>query len=391
MTRRTGMRTLRIAMIGQKGIPARYGGVETHVENVGARLAERGHAVFAFCRSRFRPTSADIEVTGGYGNRDGRLAYRGVRLLFRPSVNTKHLDAATHTGLAALEAGLRHRFDIVHFHGIGPSAFAPIPRLLRRRVVSTFHALDWRQVKWGHRATSLLKRGEARGARRSHGVIAVSRIMQEYVRTTYGVEAEYIPNGASIGPGRGTGSIGRWGLEGGDYILTVGRIIRDRELHTLIESFQGAGIDPGAKLVIVGAENPPTEYSDQLRDMAGDRVVFTGEVFGESLEDLYANCRFYVLASRVEGLPITVCEAMAHSRPLVLSDIPENREVGGDAAKYFKCGDGSALQGLLEDVWKGEQVRLELSGRARRRAEDTYNWDRVTEQIESFYYRLMDR
>jgi glycosyltransferase involved in cell wall biosynthesis len=384
------MRALRIAMIGQKGIPARYGGVETHVENVGARLADRGHAVFAFCRSRFRPAGSDVELAGGYGERDGQLSYRGVRLLFRPSINTKHLDAATHTGLAALEAGLRHRFDIVHFHGIGPSAFAPIPRALGRRVVSTFHALDWRQVKWGSRATAMLKRGEARGARRSHGVIAVSQIMQEYVRATYGVDAEYIPNGATVGPGRGIGSIGRWGLEGGDYVLTVGRIIRDRELHTLISAFQGAGIDGGARLVIVGAENPPTDYSDQLRDLAGDRVVFTGEVFGESLEDLYANCRFYVLASRVEGLPITVCEAMAHSRPLVLSDIAENLEVGGDAARYFKCGDEGELRDALKQIWTSEQLRFDLSARARRRAEETYNWDRVTDRIESFYYRVLE-
>jgi glycosyltransferase involved in cell wall biosynthesis len=140
----------------------------------------------------------------------------------------------------------------------------------------------------------------------------------------------------------------------------------------------------------VGAENPPTDYSDQLRDLAGDRVVFTGEVFGESLEDLYANCRFYVLASRVEGLPITVCEAMAHSRPLVLSDIAENLEVGGDAARYFKCGDEGELRDALKQIWTSEQLRFDLSARARRRAEETYNWDRVTDRIESFYYRVLE-
>lgn len=387
MTRRTGMRPLRVAMIGQKGLPARYGGVETHVENVGARLAARGHAVYAFCRSRFRPADSDVALGGGYAVRDGELSYRGVRLLFRPSINTKHLDAATHTFLAAVESGLAHRFDVVHFHGIGPSAFAPIPRILGRRVVSTFHALDWRQVKWGSRAKSFLKSGEARGARRSHGVIAVSRIMQDYLRDTYDVEADYIPNGAAVGPPRGTGSIGRWRLEPGRYILSVGRIIRDRELHTLITAFND--LDTDLRLVIVGAENPRTAYSDELQRLAGSRVVFTGEVFGEELEDLYANCLLYVLASRVEGLPITVCEAMAHGRPLVLSDIPENREVGGDAARFFNCGDINELRSVLSELIEDSEARERLSTLGRHRAVETYNWDRVADQIESFYYRVL--
>jgi glycosyltransferase involved in cell wall biosynthesis len=385
MTRRTGMRPLRIAMIGQKGIPARYGGVETHVENIGVRLVERGHDVSVFCRSRFRPSS-DLDSSQGYGVRDGDITYRGVRLLFRNSINSKHFDAASHTLLCAFEAGMRHRFDVVHFHGIGPSAFAPVTKLCGRRVVSTFHALDWRQVKWGARAKSFLKRGEARGARHSDGLIAVSRIMQEYVRATYGVESTYIPNGATVGPSRGNGAIGNWGLNGDDYILAVGRIIRDREIHTLIKAFEQLG--GNRRLVVVGSESPRTEYSDALERMAGDRVIFTGEVFGDELEDLYANCRLYVLASRVEGLPITVCEAMAHGRPLILSDIPENQEVGGDAAMYFNCGDDKALHGVLEKLWEDAEARSELSARARVRAEETYNWDRITDQIESLYYRL---
>jgi glycosyltransferase involved in cell wall biosynthesis len=386
VTRRTGMRPLRIAMVGQKGIPARYGGVETHVENVGARLAERGHEVFAFCRSRFRPTRADVEADEAYGRIGGHLAYRGIQLLFRPSVNTKHLDAATHTFFAAIEAGIRG-FDIVHFQGIGPAAFAPVARALGGRVVSTFHALDWRQVKWGTRAKSLLKNGEARGAHRSHGLIAVSRIMKDYVEKTHGVDAEYIPNGATLAEPRGGGGVPRPGLEGVDYILAVGRIIRDRELHTLIEAF--GRIDADVRLVIVGAESPRTTYSDELEAAADERVVFTGEVFGEELEDLYANCRLYVLASRVEGLPITVCEAMAHARPLVLSDIPENREVGGDAARYFECSDADGLRALIEELLADAGARAELSRRARRRAEEIYNWDLVTDQVESFYYRVL--
>jgi glycosyltransferase involved in cell wall biosynthesis len=381
------MRRLRIAMIGQKGIPARYGGVETHVENIAVRLAARGHEVTAFCRSRYRP--ADGALPDGFVGARGHAEYRGVRLLYRASVNTKHLDAASHAFLCALEAGTRHGFDIVHLHGIGPAAFAPVAKLLGRPVVSTFHALDWRQVKWGARAKSVLRRGEAVGARRSDGIIAVSQIMKQHVREAHGLDATHIPNGASPREPRGTGSIGRWGLRGDDYILTVGRIIRDREIHTLIEAFRG--LDEGLRLVVVGSENPRTAYTDELERAGDGRVVFTGEVFGDGVEDLYANCRVFVLASRVEGLPISVCEAMAHGRALVLSDIPENREVGGDAARFFKCGDSNSLHNTLEDVLQDGAARAELGRRGVERVRETYNWEAVTDRVESFYYQVLER
>jgi glycosyltransferase involved in cell wall biosynthesis len=382
MTRRTGMRALRIAMVGQKGIPARYGGVETHVENIATRLAARGHDVTVFCRARLR----DLDDTPGANG-----TYRGVHLLYRGSVNTKHLDAASHTFLSALESSWRHRFDLVHLHGIGPAAFAPVAGLFGRKVVTTFHALDWRQVKWGERAKSFLRRGESIGARRSDGVIAVSRLMQSYIQSAHGVDATYIPNGASLPVALVPATpLAQWGLEPGEYLLTVGRIIADRDVETLLRAFARLRERyPQLRLVIVGSETPRSAYSETLERMAGERVIFTGDVFGADLDSLYAHCLVYVLASRVEGLPITVCEAMAQGRPLVLSDIPENVEVGGDAARFFRCGDdvglASALQALLEDG----AARASLGQAARERCQAHYNWERIADQVESFYYRVL--
>jgi glycosyltransferase involved in cell wall biosynthesis len=388
VTRRTGMRPLRIAMIGQKGIPARYGGVETHVENVAARLAARGHDVSVYCRSHLRVAPGD--EPDGYENGRGGVRYRGVRLVFRRSIPTKHLDAASHTLRCALESSVVDGFDVIHLHGIGPSAFAPVAGLFGRRVVSTFHALDWRQVKWGARAKGLLKWGEHVGATRSHGVIAVSRLMQSYIQQAHGVAATYIPNGANPAPRvPDPAPLARWGLKPDGYLLTVGRIIPDRELHTLIEAFYQ--LPTTLPLVIVGSERPRTAYSDRLQRIAGDRVRFTGDVFGAPLEALYAHCQVYALASRVEGLPITVCEAMAHGRPLVLSDIAENSEVGGDVAHYFKCGDVNALAMRLQELLEDEALRREIGARSRRRCETIYNWDLVADQIEAEYYRVLAR
>lgn len=377
-------------MIGQKGIPARFGGVETHVENVATRLAVRGHEISVFCRTRYRPPAAELDATEGYEVAGGVHTYKGVRLLYRTSINTKHLDASSHTFLCALESSVRHGFDIVHFHGIGPSAFAPVPKLFGKKVISTFHALDWRQVKWGGLATRFLKAGESAGARSSDGIIAVSQIMKRYVAERYGIEAEYIPNGATMPTApRAPIDAGRFGLENGRYVLAVGRIIRDRGLHYLIEAFKR--VSQPAQLVIVGSETPRSSYSDELEDMADRRVVFTGDVFGDPLEDLYANCSLYVLASVVEGLPITVCEAMAHGRPMLLSDIPENREVAGDAAVYFNAGDISQLHLRLEELLEDREARERLSAIGLERARTTYNWDRIAEQVEAYYWKVLGR
>ena len=381
---------LRIAMIGQKSIPARYGGVETHVQAVSTRLAEHGHDVWVFCRSRFKPSPAEIKELDGYTIDNGEHRWRGVRLVFRSSINTKHLDAATHCLRCAVEAAFGRSFDIVHFHGIGPSAFATIPRLAGRNAVSTLHALDWRQVKWKGFSKALLRRGEATGMRKSSGVIAVSKILVEYIREQYGVEARYIPNGASIGIPRPVNFLKEFGLRGNDYVLTVGRIIPDRGLHYLIDALKRLETRP--KLIIVGSEVPPTAYTERLIDMADGNVIFTGDLYGDDLHELYSNCRFYVLASEVEGLPITVCEAMAHGRAVLLSDIPENREVGGDAAIYFKSGDVNSLHEQLKKMLDATDEDLAPQMKAGlERATREYNWDLIADQVEAYYHEVLGR
>ncbi|NIM19396.1 MAG: glycosyltransferase [Candidatus Latescibacteria bacterium] len=380
------MKKLRIAFIGQKGLPARYGGVETHVENIATRLAAKGHEVWAYCRSRFMQVAAGGTSKEGL-KKSGELSYQGVRLIFTPSIPTKHLDAASYTLLSAIDAAIRRRYDIIHLQGIGPSAFAPIPKWARRNVVSTVHALDWRQEKWGRIASWTIKRGESVGARHSSGVIAVSHKLVSYLREAYGVAARYIPNGATIKPLKAPDRIRQFGLNGNDYILAVGRIIPDRRLHDLIEAFRY--LDKSLKLVIVGSETPRTTYSSKLEAMADERVIFTGDQFGDVLDELYSNCRLYVLASSVEGLPITVCEAMAFKRCVLLSDIPENLEVGGDAAEYFKCLDINSLHEKLKQLLEDEGSCTRLGERALQRVRDEYDWDHITEAIEAFYYEFL--
>lgn len=378
---------LKIAMIGQKGIPARYGGIETHVENIATRLAVLGHDVWVYCRNRFRP--ADPRAFSGYEETPNGAKYRGVNLAFRSSINTKHLDAATHSFRCALETALDSSFDIVHFHAIGPSAFVPIVRASGRTVISTVHALDWRQAKWGKFAKYCLRRGEATAVRRSHGVIAVSNVITAYLRQKYSVEACNIPNGATVVGAVPPHRVHGYGINGDDYILTVGRIIPDRGLHHLIEAFKR--VDGPTKLVIVGSETPRTRYTDKLRNMADDRVIFTGDLYDEALAELYANCKFYVLASEVEGLPITVCEAMGYGKATLLSDIPENREVGGDGALFFKVNDINELAYGLNALLEDSEGRAARGREGRARVAGQFNWNRLAKRTEAYYFEVLER
>lgn len=380
-------RKLKIAMIGQKSIPARFGGIETHVEQLATRLAGRGHDVSVFCRNRFRPGADEIESTDGFRATPEGLRYKDVRLIYRPSITTKHLDAASHALVCAADTALRGGYDIVHFHGIGPSAFVPVARLRGLTAVETVHALDWRQVKWGKWAKRAMLKGEAAGIRSSDGVIAVSQILVDYIEKRYGVRARRIPNGATIRSPRPVDEIRKWGLEGNDYILTVGRIIPDRGLDCLIEAF--AGVQTPLRLVVVGNEHPRTGYSRKLEEMADDRVIFTGGLYGAVLEEMYSNCRFYVLASEVEGLPITPCEAMAFGRCVLLSDIPENVEVGGDVAVYFKTRNANELRSALKGMLEDEPGLAARGALGRRRVEERFNWDCLVGELEEYYCEVL--
>ncbi|MEJ2722050.1 MAG: glycosyltransferase family 4 protein, partial [bacterium] len=321
-------------------------------------------------RSRFRPGMEEREATDGFAETSLGLTYKNVHLLYRPSVNTKHLDAATHALVCASEAVVRRMYDVVHFHGIGPSAFAPLARLSGAAVITTVHALDWRQAKWGPSAKRIMREGEAVGIRGSHGVIAVSHILVDYIQQEHHVTGRYLPNGAAILPPRAPGSILAYGLEGGDYILTVGRIIRDRGLHYLLDAYRD--VDTPLRLVIVGSEYPRPRYTDELHAMADDRVIF------------------YVLASEVEGLPITPCEAMSFGRCVLLSDIPENREVGGDAAVFFRSSDVNDLRARLKSLFENDGEVVKRGEAGRRRVEAHFNWDSIAGDLEAYYADVIE-
>ena len=365
---------MKIAMIGQKGIPATIGGVERHVEELSARLASRGHEITVFCRPYYT---------------SHRGSWRGVRLASLPSIRTKHLDAITHTALATASV-LMGRYDIVHYHAIGPSLLSFAPRMLSRRVVATVHALDWLRRKWGTGARWFLKTGELAAARFPHEVITVSRLLQERFRKVHGRETHYIPNGVIPGQKRPIKELSRFGLEAGKYVLYLGRFVPEKGCHALVEAFRDLKTD--MKLALAGDTAFSGNYLRSLQEAAkGDsRIVFTGALQGDLKDEAFSNAALFVLPSELEGLPIALLEALYYGICVLASDIPENAEaLRGDSGvlhgELFHVGSADALRIRMADLLESPDRRRAIGESGRDFVLETYDWDEIAKRTEEVY------
>ncbi len=366
---------MKIGMVGCKGIPA-MGGIETHVENVGALLVERGHEVAAYCRRQY----TDPELGSGI---------RGVRRIFTRGVRGKHLDAITHTLTAALHACFG-RYDVIHIHGAGQSIVAPLLRLLspRSRLVVTIHGLDWRRRKWGRLASFLIRTAARLSVGVAHATVLISRADQEAYRQEFGKEGDlaFPPNGVTPHPEE-PGEILKLGLEPGRYMLVMARLVPEKGIHYLLEAYKGLETD--VRLVVAGDANYKDPYADGLRAMADERVLFPGYVRDRLQRELLTHAYLYVTASDLEGMPITVLEAMGYGRCVVASDIEPHQEALAGAGCLCPVGDVAALRALLAELLADPDRVARCGELARKRASELFTWERVTDVLEAIYERLV--
>lgn len=371
---------MRVVMLGQRGLPASWGGVERHVEEVGARLVDGGADVTVYCRASY--SSANVRT------------YRGMRIRHSAGIATKHLDALTHTSSALLSC-LRGGYDVIHFHGLGPACLAPLARVLTSaKVVTTVHGLDHERAKWGRFGRRAFEIGANLAIRNSDGIIVVSRDLAGAVRRR-GREAVYIPNGmrepvTPTGAGRILDTLH---LRSVPFILTVGRLVPEKGHLDLVRAFAAVD-DPGLKLVIAGGSSAAVDYERVLRQAADKdpRVVLAGNVFADDLATLYAAADLFVQPSHTEGMPLTVLEALAHNAPMVLSDIPVHEEtVGSEYMRHagFRSGDSHDLtRALRAALATGSQLRTLVSAVAAT-ARDLYSWDQVAAATADYYEQIV--
>ena len=258
-------RKLRIAFVGQKGIPAHFGGIEFHVDELASRLTGRGHRVSTYVRAWYTPCAF--------------ATYEGVQLVHTPTIRTRHLDAALHTLTSSLHT-LAQDYDVVHYHALGPSFFAWIPRLRGHKVVVTVHALDWQRPKWGLGARTF-KMTERCASHLPHSTLAVSRALQSYFETKCGHAIHYIPNGVNVPPLSLPHHTEAYELRGQDYVLSLGRLVPEKRVEWLIRAFRETSSP--RRLVIAGDDQDARGYAQPLHQAGGNdpRLLFTGPVSGQ--------------------------------------------------------------------------------------------------------------
>lgn len=371
---------MRIAMIGQQGIPASYGGVERAVEEVSARLAARGHDVTVFNR----------------WERDQKVReYRGINIRYVPTFGGKHLRNLSQSlgGTILATAG---GYDIVHYHALGPCLTSPIARLRRNsRVTVTIQGRDDRRAKWGRGAQVVLSTAAWMAANVPHGGIAVSRQLQREFREEFGKDVSYIPNGVSLPaelPAPQDDPLERFGLEPGKYLLNVGRLVPEKAIDHLLAAYPKVPGD--VKLAIVGGSSHTDEYVERLSRLAAndERIVLTGPVYGAGTDRLFRNAMGYVMPSLLEGLPLALLEAISYGLPLVVSDIEPHLEVvgaSGPGKRVFTAGDLDGLAAQLTELVDHPATERRAAASVQTRVLHEYSWDRITDRTEALYRELL--
>jgi glycosyltransferase involved in cell wall biosynthesis len=358
---------VKLALLGTRGVPAAYSGFETAVENIGRRLAARGHHVTVYCRPHM--VQGRFEV------------YEGMRLVYLPTLHDKHLDTFVHTLLSTLHMALFVRPDAALYFIAGNSPFALLSRLLGVPSILNVDGLDSRRAKWSGAARYYLRWAERNAPRFATRAVTDSRVLQRAYREQYGAGTTFIPYGADVPRPEGHDVLTRLGLEPRGYVLFVGRLVPENNAHVLLQAFEGLGTD--LKLVIVGDAPYADTYQASLRATPDSRVIFTGYLFGDGYRQLAWNAAVFVVPTEVGGTHPVLIEAMAAGNCVVVNDHEPNLEVAGDAAApYSGAGGAAALRQVLERLLSHPEEVKALRAAAAQRAAALYSWEAVTDAYE---------
>ncbi|MBI4707256.1 MAG: glycosyltransferase family 4 protein [Candidatus Omnitrophica bacterium] len=366
---------MRIAYIVLKGMPL-GGGIEKYTEEIGSRLAERGHDIIVYTMKHY--------------GANGEL-YRGMRIINIPTLKTKSLEKIIASFIATLYQCFERNLDIVHFHAFGPAMFSIIPRLLGRKVVVQGHGLEWKRSRWKTFGRLFLKFTEIPSVKFPHIISVVSKVQQRYIREKYEKESVYIPTGVNPPQIQKPELIRqRYKLQGNDYILFVARLVREKGAHYLIEAYKR--INTSLKLVIAGDAKHEEVYRSELLKLSGgnNNIIFTGFVTGQLLNELFSNSYIFVLPSIVEGLPTVLLEAMSYGNCCLVSDIEENLEALNGHGYTFRNKDVDDLCVKLNDLISDPGAVQSVKEPAKEYVLTNYSWENIASRFEEIYGKLLN-
>ena len=370
------MKLLRISILGTRGIPARYGGFETCAEEIATRLVKRGHKVTVYAKAG-----------SSTGEQKRETEYKGVKIVHLPRFSNRYFDFSYYITLSTILAACSTS-DILHYFGCGRVPFTVLGRMLGKTVVLTLDGLEWERSSYPPLSRIVMRSyAELAMVLPNATVVDSLRTQKWYVARTGRVPI-FIPYGTAISTESDKSVLEKYGLEEGKYILFVGRLVHEKGAHTLIEAFKSVRTD--MKLVIVGDFPATSEYVRSLKEMADERTVFLGFVYGREFEVLRNGSLVYVHPSLFDGTSISLLGALGAGRCVLSSDLQDNKEVGGDSVSYFKMGDvddlRERLQALLDDPGKIKSN----CGKSLSRASALFDWDKITDSYEDVYIHSLD-
>lgn len=370
----------KIAMLGHKRIPSREGGVEIVVEELATRMVAKGYDVTCYNRGGHHVSGKEFD--------SGKLKdYRGVQIKTVPTINAKGLAAMTASFFAGIICALKS-YDVIHFHAEGPCAMLWLPKLFGKRCIATIHGLDHQRAKWGKFAKTYIMLGEKCAAKYADEIIVLSEGVQKYFLDTYGRDTKFIPNGVDRPDVIAADVITqKYGLSKDEYVLFLGRLVPEKGLRYLINAFKDVKTDK--KLVIAGGSSDTSAFSEELKELAKDdnRIIFTGFVQGVELQELYSNAYIYTLPSDLEGMPLSLLEAMSYGNCCLVSDIPECADVVGNKAVVFKKGSVDDLRKTLQRLLDSESEVQKYKNEAAEYICKEFNWDDVVSRTLEVYER----
>lgn len=367
---------MRIAMLGLKGIPATYGGVERYTEETAVRLAARGHTVFVYCRSYYTPREL------------ARKPYHGVHLVRLPSLRGRATDTLSHSLLSTLDV-LRRRVDVVIYHSLGNALFTAVPRLANIPTALVLHGQEWREDKWKGAPQLFFQLSERASFSLASRVCVIAEWLENDLRARHRHDSTNVSTGVAVREVGPVDYVRDLGLSPNNYLLFAGRLVPEKNLHVLLEAYNR--LQTTMPLVVVGESQHEGQYVKQLHALAGPNVRFLGYRYGAELGSLYSNAYLYILPSAAEGVALTLLEALTFNNCVVVSDIPQNLEVVGSLGFSFRTGDAESLADLLRHLLAHPELVAERRAPAREHVLRRYSWDTVADRYEQVCMDMLGR
>lgn len=365
---------MKIAMIGHKRIPGREGGVEVVVEELSKRMALNNKVI---CYNRKKKGVSTIKE------------YEGVKIITVPTIEKKSLDALIYSFFATIHA-LFQKYDVIHYHALGPSVMLIIPHIFGKKTVVTVHGLNYKTPKWKGFGAKYIMLGERISAKYADEIIVLSKEQQKYLKEKYNRDSIFIPNGVTINEFNiDKDFLNRYDISADNFILFVSRIVPGKGLENLIDAYNN--LDTDMPLLIVGGTSFVDEFYNNILEKckSNDKIRIVGFVEGEDLFKLYAAAKLYVFPSEAEGMPMCLLEALSCNAKCLVSDIPENKEVGKDYVQYFKVGDTKDLTKRIKKCLEESNKSFEKESKTY--IEENYDWDVITSQTIDAYSKILKR